>query len=117
MSPPTVHGTGTVTNASRRNIRSPPGPGTATLPVGQPPVVAPWPSPQLKRLGAHTSGLRRTESSGAPRLARRRVNATTGERNNEDQVASQSLFLLGQVHLIVFGASKINTHWNFMPRT
>jgi hypothetical protein len=49
--------------------------------------------------------------------ARRHINV--GWQNNSDEyvVASQTLFLLGQVHLMVFGAPTINTPWNFVTST
>jgi hypothetical protein len=42
-----------------------------------------------------------------------------GWQNNSDEyaVASQTLFLLGQVHLMVFSAPTINTPWNFVTST
>ena len=46
--------------------------------------------------------------------ARRQVNVV-GLENNRDEytIASQSLFLLGQVHLMMFGAPTMNNPWNF----
>jgi hypothetical protein len=49
--------------------------------------------------------------------ARRQVNAVEWENNRDEYVvASELLFLLGQVHLMVFGAPTINTPWNFVTR-
>jgi len=47
--------------------------------------------------------------------ARRQVSVVGWENNRAEYVvASELLFLLGQVHLMVFGAPTINTPWNFV---
>jgi len=47
--------------------------------------------------------------------ARRQVYVVGWERDRgEYMVATQTLFLLGQLHVMVFGAPTINTPWNFV---
>ena len=46
-----------------------------------------------------------------------KVNVVESENNRDDHaVASETLFLLGQLHLMVFGAPAINTPWNFATK-
>jgi hypothetical protein len=49
------------------------------------------------------------------RWARRRMNMGWQGDRSDYMVAFHSLFLLGQVHIRVFGPPTINTAWNFTP--